>query len=67
MIDRTKGKKKDQKRTTSKIGRECGKRCRYILRKQNDENSEILDMRASKLTTLDGLDCLTNVGGKVIN
>lgn len=38
-------------------------------RKQNDESSEILgkEMRASKLTTLGGLDRLTNVGGKVMN
>lgn len=39
------------------------------MRKQNDKNLEILEkkMRANKLTTLDGKDLLTGIGGKVSN
>ena len=63
------GKPKEKERITSKIGGDCRKRYRYILRKQHEKTSEILEMEVSacELTTLDGLFPLTNVGGKIIN
>lgn len=45
-----------------------GKTHKYILRKQNGENSEMLEeIKANELTTRDGQEPLTNVGGEVMN
>ena len=69
LLSELPGKPKGKERITSKTGGDCRKGYWYILRRQHEKTSKILDMevRACELTTLDGLFPLTNVGGKIIN
>ena len=69
LLSELPGKPKGKERITSKIGGDCRKRYRCILRKQHEKTSKILEMevRACELTALDGLFPLTKVGGKIIN